>query len=123
MPTKVPRAWAAIMNTSKFRPSVNAHNENVKLLSELSKILKPSVKEGTHANLKAALLSAYTDGKDGIEFKSAKQWKEEGLNIKKNMRAFMFWGSPKKYEKDGKLKSFFPVVYLYSSNQVMAVKN
>ncbi len=106
------------MNTSKFRPSVNAHNENVKLLSELSKILKPSVKEGTHANLKAALLSAYTDGKDGIEFKSAKQWKEEGLNIKKNMRAFMFWGSPKKYEKDGKLKSFFPVVYLYSSNQV-----
>ena len=111
------------MNTSKFRPSANSHNENVRLLSELSKILKPSVQDGNHSNLKAALIQAYTDGKKGIEFKSLKQWQQEGFSVKKNMKAFMFWGTPKEYEKDGETRKFFPVVYLYSSNQVAAIKN
>ena len=66
------------IQVQKFRPIANSHNENVKLLSELSKILKPSVKDGKHTNLKAALIQAYTDGKEGIEFKSLKQWLDEG---------------------------------------------
>ena len=111
------------MNTSKFRPSANSHKDNVKLLSELSKLLKPSVKDGSFANLKAALSDAYTDGKEGVEFKSSSQWTKDGFQLKKNMRAFMFWGSPKEYEKEGETKRFFPVVYLFSSNQVTAVKN
>jgi hypothetical protein len=109
------------MTTSQFRPEANDHKANVKKLSDLSRELRPNVGEGKQfPSLKAALIDAYTSGKsEGVEFKSRGQWAEEGFEIKANMRAWLFWGKPKTSEgEDGQEKRFFPVIYLYSSNQV-----
>jgi hypothetical protein len=109
------------INISEFRPEVNNHSANFQKLAELSKLLKPEVSEDR--NLKQVLTDLYSEGKQDIEFKAASQWKQEGYAIKKNMKAFLFWGSPKKSEgPDGKIRNYYPVVYLFSSNQVKKAK-
>ena len=111
------------MNTTKFRPELASHPENVKKLSELSKILKPEISKGSFQNMKAALMSTYSNGKENVEFKSARQWKEEGFTVKAKAKAYLFWGKPiLSTGEDGKEKKFFPVVYLYSNNQVSKSK-
>ena len=111
------------MNTTKFRPELASHTENVKKLSELSKILKPQIAEGSFQNMKAALMAVYSSGKENVEFKSARQWKEEGFTVKAKAKAYLFWGKPTMSTgDDGKEKKFFPVIYLYSNNQVSKSK-
>jgi hypothetical protein len=111
------------MNTTKFRPELASHPENVKKLSELSKILKPEIAKGSFQNMKAALMSTYSNGKENVEFKSARQWKEEGFTVKAKAKAYLFWGKPTMSTgADGNQKKFFPVIYLYSNNQVSKSK-
>ncbi len=111
------------MNTTKFRPELASHTENVKKLSELSKILKPEISEGKFQNMKAALMATYSSGKENVEFKSARQWKEEGFTVKAKAKAYLFWGKPTMSAgADGNQKKFFPVIYLYSNNQVSKSK-
>ena len=109
-------------NISKFRPEANSHIENVKKLSSLSKELKPKVESEEFKTLKQALISVYSPNDKMLKFQSAKQWAEEGFELKANSKAYMFWGSPRTSEKDGKTTKFYPVVYLYSENQVKAKK-
>ena len=73
--------------------------------------------------MKAALMAVYSSGKENVEFKSARQWKEEGFTVKAKAKAYLFWGKPTMSAgADGNQKKFFPVIYLYSNNQVSKSK-
>ena len=56
--------------------------------------------------------------------KTWQQWKAEGKGIKNGQRPLYFWGSKThKYHPDGTMTEFFPMIVLYSENQVFTHKN
>lgn len=56
------------------------------------------------------------------KFKTFQQWKNEGKQVKKGEKAFLFWGSPRKGTKQNENTideyEFFPLCYLFADTQV-----
>ena len=70
--------------------------------------------------------------KNNLQFHSYRAWQEKGYQVKKGSKAYLIWGRPLKKNKDkdkkpedkDKLKEtdFFPVAYIFSSQQVEKIK-
>lgn len=76
--------------------------------------------------------TVYKDKKN-VEFKSYREWKKEGYQVRKGEKAFLLWGRPKEHQIDeDKNKTeitnkepmdenhdpYFPVAYVFSNAQV-----
>ena len=91
-------------------------------LAALSRALKPLVQAGQYDSINEGLLDTYS-GDDDLEFNTFKQWKEKGLSVKKGEKAFLVWGKPRRVpvpdatDDEDEFK-FWPVCYLFSSDQV-----
>lgn len=113
--------------TTNVQTESKKHNEKREQLKSLSVTVKPLVESGAYETVNDAILkSIYTDTAN-TEFKTLRQWNEEGFNVKKGSKAFVIWGKPKPFnkeegaEKDAKSEeeeTFFPLAYLFSNAQV-----
>ena len=108
----------------KKRP-IDIARENLKLLSLEVKDL---VEDGTFFTINDAIMETLYKDETHKEFKSYRQWKKEGYQVKKGEKAFLLWAKPKQIQKpiaDGTAKEeleemlkFFPIAYLFSNAQV-----
>lgn len=101
-------------------------NEKREQLKALSKGLGQLKKIGAIDSINDGLIEIYTDNENHI-FKSYRQWKEEGKQVKKGEKAFLLWGKPKAIGKnieaeinttEDKENEFFPIAYVFSNKQV-----
>lgn len=120
---------------SKFQERKNLLRE----LSQQAKVIRERmVKEAKNAKeaffyaskpLNFYILNFIYDVEGAEEFKTFKQWKNEGYTIKKGSKAFVLWGQPRELSNPGKEEqaedpesgedeTFFPVCYLFSDKQV-----
>lgn len=71
--------------------------------------------------------------KNNLEFRSFRNWKEQGYTVKKGSKAFLLWGQPinKNAESKDDLHNvndadnediFFPLAFIFSSDQVLKIK-
>jgi hypothetical protein len=108
----------------KKRP-IDIARENLKLLSlEVADL----VEDGTFFTINDAIVETLYKDETHKEFKSYRQWKKEGCQVKKGEKAFLLWAKPKQIQKpitDGTAKEeleemlkFFPIAYLFSNAQV-----
>jgi antirestriction protein ArdC len=94
------------------------------ILKELSKIIKPLVKEGAYTTVNEALIQEIYAINGNKVFKTYEQWKQEGKQVKKGEKAYLVWGKPKgaKEEEespaDEEKETFFPICFLFSNLQV-----
>lgn len=106
----------------------NAEKETIKdkrkFLSGISKGIKKLVEVGEFNSVNEGLLAFYSDDlPEGTEFESYRGWRKKGYQVKKGEKAFLLWGSPrkaksKKEESDEDEFKFFPLAYVFSSEQV-----
>lgn len=96
------------------------HQSRREELKALSRAVKPLVAQGDFENVNAAIVASYKAEGGHTEFKTIRQWNEDGKRIKKGSKAFVVWGSPKKSTRDEDKDefSFFPLCYLFSDQQL-----
>lgn len=90
-------------------------------LIALSNTLKPLVESGQFESLNKAIIDTYQNSQDEpVSFKTIQSWNKDGYSVNKGSKAFLIWGKPKTIEaRDGEEeRDFFPVAYLFASNQV-----
>jgi hypothetical protein len=102
--------------------------EKRKILTELSKDLKPLVQQGLYESLNSAIINHYAvvTNSPKEEFKTFKQWRKEGFFVRKGEKSFPIWGSPmsntaNEYQKEGSV--FYPLCFLFGKHQVEPLKN
>lgn len=111
-----------------FNPKLEGIQEKRRFLSALSRDLGPMIEEGVYDTVNEALLDLYRQ-QEGTEatFNTFREWKEMGYSIKKGERAFLVWGRPKDAQRvethpdesgEADEYKFFPLAFLFSSNQV-----
>lgn len=105
---------------------IDIARENLKLLSLEVKDL---VEEGTFLTINDAIMETLYKDDTHREFKSYRQWKKDGYQVKKGEKAYLLWARPKQIQKpieegttteeqlDEMLK-YFPIAYLFSNAQV-----
>lgn len=109
---------------TKKRP-IDEARERLKLLSLEVKDL---VEDGTFFTINDAIVETlYKDDTHRL-FKSYRQWKKEGHQVRKGEKAFLLWARPKEIQKpiEEEVKSddldeiikYFPIAYLFSNAQV-----
>jgi len=114
--------------------------EKLKAISKKAKEIHELIlKEGV-ITVNDMIMTYIYNEKGKLTFKSFKGWKKEGFSVKKGEKAFLLWGQPlgiEKQEEGAKAKpeikevgegeqeedSFFPVAYVFSSNQVTPISN
>ncbi|MDZ4667532.1 MAG: ArdC-like ssDNA-binding domain-containing protein [bacterium] len=96
-------------------------------LKELSKQVKPLVKEGVYPTINQAIIEEIYKDETNHEFKTYNQWDKEDHFVRKGEKGFPLWGAPKnidqeveknELDKEDNNKSFFPLAYVFSDNQV-----
>lgn len=96
-------------------------------LKALSQEVYDLVEAGTFTTVNDAIME--TLYKDGVhrEFKSYRQWKKDGFQVRKGEKAFLLWARPKDIERMKEEESqkteadtikFFPIAHLFSNAQV-----
>lgn len=111
-------------NETKKRP-IDEARERLKLLSlEVADL----VEDGTFFTINDAIVETLYKDETHREFKSYRQWKKEGHQVKKGSKAFLLWARPKEIQKpieEGKtaedleeMIKYFPIAYLFSNAQV-----
>lgn len=104
-------------------------HESREKLKAISLSVRDLVKEGKYTNINEAIMATVYKDEQNQEFKSYRQWHEEGFQVRKGEHAFPLWGRPKEHEdKETPEKSsdetvedmgkFFPVAYVFSNKQV-----
>ena len=94
--------------------------ENFKLFSKPFLALKQAGKLKT---VNDGLLKVYMQQGHTV-LKTWKQWQSEGKGVKSGQKPFYYWGSKRtKYLQNGTIISYFPMIVLYSENQVFTLKN
>lgn len=99
--------------------------ENLKLLSlEVLDL----VQSGTFLSINDAIVETLYKDDTNREFKSYRQWRKEGYQVRKGEKAFLLWARPKQIQKpmeEGKedesfeeMVKYFPIAYLFSNVQV-----
>lgn len=98
-------------------------------LKILSRSLKPLVENGSFKKLNDALVNHYQENNQELSFNTYKQWEKLGYKPIKGMDYFLVWGRPitinhpsKKQNEDTDEMDFFPVAFLWSSEQVRAIE-
>ncbi|MDP1728496.1 MAG: ArdC family protein [Bacteroidota bacterium] len=102
------------------------------LLKAQSVVVRSQVESGQFETINDAIIETkYKDGKNQ-EFKSYRQWKKEGYQVRKGEKAFLLWGKPKE-NTNSKIESeqkntgkdspdehdpFFPIAFVFSNAQV-----
>jgi hypothetical protein len=92
------------------------------MLKTLSQEVSDLVEAGTFPTVNEAIME--TLYKNGIhrEFKSFRQWRKEGFQVKKGEKAFLLWARPKDLEhvtdEENTEAKFFPLAYVFSNAQV-----
>lgn len=111
----------------KKRP-IDIARENLKLLSLEVKDL---VEDGTFFTVNDAIMETLYKDDTHKEFKSYRQWKNEGYQVNKGEKAFLLWAKPKQINKPmeespteeewEEMLKFFPIAYLFSNAQVTEI--
>lgn len=111
----------------KKRP-IDIARENLKLLSLEVKDL---VDDGTFFTINDAIMETLYKDDTNKEFKSYRQWKNEGYQVNKGEKAFLLWAKPKQINKPmeesptdeewEEMLKFFPIAYLFSNAQVTEI--
>lgn len=100
----------------------NPKREILKQLSAPFKVLK---KEGAIDSINEGLLQYYAE-QGHSDLKTLHQWNKEGKRVKKGSEAFLVWAMPKKMKPKATPEAdemeFFPICYLFSSDQVEEAK-
>ncbi|MDP1725558.1 MAG: ArdC family protein [Bacteroidota bacterium] len=113
----------------KKRPSEIAREQ----LKDQSEKLKSLVKEGQFETINDALIETVYKNKANQDFKSYKEWKKEGYQVRKGEKAFVLWGRPKELspeqlaenknpelnkDNEKEVPTFYPMAYVFSNAQV-----
>lgn len=111
----------------KKRP-IDIARENLKLLSLEVRDL---VEDGTFFTVNDAIMETLYKDNTHKEFKSYRQWKNEGYQVNKGEKAFLLWAKPKQINKPmeesptdeewEEMLKFFPIAYLFSNAQVIEI--
>lgn len=116
---------------SKFTTSTDkkqAIQEKRNQLKTISQKLKIAVEHGEISSINEGLINMY-HAQGHRDLKTLKEWNDEGKRVKKGEKALLLWGKPKRIKIDtaernakteGKERSkqYFPLSYVFSSNQV-----
>jgi hypothetical protein len=105
------------------------------LLKSHSHEVKDLVEAGMFETINDAIIGTVYKDATNQDFKSYKEWKKEGFQVRKGEKAFLLWGRPKEHQLEGdKLEtdkakketkneihdSYFPVAYVFSNAQLEA---
>ncbi|MDL5051508.1 ArdC-like ssDNA-binding domain-containing protein [Oscillatoria amoena NRMC-F 0135] len=108
---------------TKKRP-IDEARERLKLLSLEVKDL---VEDETFYTINDAIVETLYKDETHREFKSYRQWKKEGKQVRKGEKAFLLWARPKQIQKPiaeappenlEEMIKYFPIAYLFSNAQV-----
>ncbi len=99
--------------------------ENRKTLIAQSKVVRALIETGEYDSVNEGLKDLICEKNPEItEFKTFRQWKEEGYTILKGSRAFVLWGQPRKVsqvpegETEPEEYKYWPLCYLFANTQV-----
>ena len=99
--------------------------EKRKALIALSQVVRILVKEGACDSVNEGIKESYMEQNTDIsEFKTFRQWKEEGATVRKGEKAYLVWGQPRKVEQvpEGSTEpeefKYWPVCYLFADTQI-----
>lgn len=108
---------------TKKRP-IDEARERLKLLSLEVKDL---VEDETFYTINDAIVETLYKDETHRIFKSYRQWKKEGQQVRKGEKAFLLWARPKQIQKPmaeappenlEEMIKYFPIAYLFSNAQV-----
>lgn len=127
------------VQTSNETDKVETQKRPIEIARDLLKSRSHEVKDLVEAGMFETTNDAIigTVYKDAInqDFKSYKEWKKEGFQVRKGEKAFLLWGRPKEHQLEGDKfetdkanketkdeihDSYFPVAYVFSNAQVEA---
>lgn len=104
----------------------STHKERREALKELSRAVKPLVKEGQFDSVNEAVIELFYRQDGHTEFNTLWEWNRKGYRVQKGSKAFAVWATPKKLNRiedqakgdDDKKMDFYPICYLFSNLQV-----
>lgn len=112
-------------DTEEQKRPIDIARENLKLLSLEVKDL---VEDGTFFTINDAIIETLYKDDTHREFKSYRQWKKDGYQVKKGEKAYLLWARPKQIQKPitedttseqlDEILKYFPIAYLFSNAQV-----
>jgi hypothetical protein len=111
-------------NTAPKKRPIDEARERLKLLSLEVKDL---VDDETFYTINDAIMETLYKDETHREFKSYRQWKKEGFQVKKGEKAFLLWARPKQIQKPieeakpedlEEMIKYFPIAYLFSNAQI-----
>jgi len=90
------------------------------------------VESGTFLTINDAIIETLCKDQTHREFKSYRQWRKEGFQVKKGEKAYLLWAKPKQIQKpieEGtssedleEMLKYFPIAYLFSNAQVSTIE-
>lgn len=101
------QAADAPVKTQPIVPVPGSIQEKRAILRELSLALKPFVDSGEFSSLNEAIIQCTCKNLVHQEFKSRKQWLEDGMQVRQGAEPFMIWGKPRKSKDDD--RTYFPI--------------
>ena len=115
------------MTTENKEPKKRPIDEARERLKLLSLEVKDLVDDETFYTINDAIVETLYKDETHREFKSYRQWKKEGYQVKKGEKAFLLWARPKQIQKPieeakpedlEEMIKYFPIAYLFSNAQV-----
>jgi hypothetical protein len=117
------------MSKDKTNSRKEQYNERRKQLITLSVTMRQLVESGEVESVNEGLKELYIDENPEIkEFKTFRQWKEEGATVHKGEKAFLVWGQPRRVEQTTEASEepeeykYWPICYLFANTQVITAK-
>lgn len=111
-------------STENAKRPIDEARERLKLLSLEVKDL---VEDETFYTINDAIVETLYKDETHREFKSYRQWRKEGHQVRKGEKAFLLWARPKQIQKPlteappenlEEMIKYFPIAYLFSNAQV-----
>lgn len=116
------------MTTENTEPKKRPIDEARERLKLLSLEVKDLVEDGTFFTINDAIVETLYKDDTHREFKSYRQWKKEGNQVRKGEKAFLLWARPKQIQKPiengttaedlEEMIKYFPIAYLFSNAQI-----
>lgn len=108
--------------------NTNKAQEARETLKALSQEVYDLVEAGTFSTVNDAIMETLYKNGTHREFKSYRQWRKEGFQVRKGEKAFLLWARPKDIEhmqeeaQEGEAAKFFPIAHLFSNAQVEPIQ-
>lgn len=87
-------------------------------LKEISQTVKTLVKAGEFKTVNEALIKKIYKQGNATTFKTIDEWNKEGYKVRKGSKAYAIWGKEIEVQNEDSIIKFFPLVYLFSNEQV-----